>query len=338
MNCLKCDREVVEHAKFCSYCGERLAVACSSCAVLNPPDGLFCHDCGRSLTETGSQVESPEFAQPRQPSAVAWGCPRCSVSNEPGSVYCYRCGLPLEEEVRTGHIPVDGQVHAFHPYRSPWTHANWTVGLLVTTCIAYALHMALTFELLGLVSQQQAGQFVSRAELNDAMQSLDGMLILLVLVYIPTMVLFLMWTHRASRNLQSLGSHGQRFSPGWAVGWWFVPIMFFFRPYQVMAEIWRGSDPNMPWGSNVDWKEAPVSALLAWWWLLWVASNLVGSIAGYSFGFTGAFDTDAIPSSAALRWDVLASALVICDGVLAILVVRRITNREEEKRLGIPTG
>jgi hypothetical protein len=37
-----------------------------------------------------------------------------------------------------------------------------------------------------------------------------------------------------------------------------------------MKEIWRAS--HRP----TDWQNAPTSALLSWWWLLWVVSNALG--------------------------------------------------------------
>lgn len=100
MNCLKCGREVVEQAKFCSYCGYRMAMACPSCGTLNQTEALFCYDCGWSLTANKAE---PSKATPKQPEPMTSpvgqsrdgdsGCPRCGTAYEPGSTYCYQCGL-----------------------------------------------------------------------------------------------------------------------------------------------------------------------------------------------------------------------------------------------------
>ena len=274
--------------------------------------------------------------------------------NEPGSAYCYQCGLPLEDKQAAAYesdaaYPASARSYQAlrgstdattterapsaptHPYGSPRTRANWTVGLLVATCIAYALDMVMTFNLLSLVEQQNAGQFVPRSQLTDASEVVDSMSGLLLVAHIATGVPFLMWTHRVSRNLESLGARGQRFSPGWAVGWWFVPIMNFFRPYQVMAEMWRGSDPDM-YGEAVDWRQGPGSALLVWWWLSWVASFFVLRLA------TPFSNADTVLSTTDLWWNLLAGALSICSGVLAVLVVRRITSRHEARHRRMMTG
>ncbi|MEP7105704.1 MAG: DUF4328 domain-containing protein [Chloroflexota bacterium] len=49
------------------------------------------------------------------------------------------------------------------------------------------------------------------------------------------------WCHRVYRNLPALGVHATRFTPGWAAGWWFVPLFNLVRPYQVLREIWVDS-------------------------------------------------------------------------------------------------
>ena len=53
----------------------------------------------------------------------------------------------------------------------------------------------------------------------------------------------------------TLDYHDQRFSPGWSVGWWFIPALNLLRPYQVIKEIWRGSYPN----TGADRQPAPLS-------------------------------------------------------------------------------
>ena len=327
MYCFSCAREVDDQWKFCRFCGQSLAVDCPVCGARSPVDSLFCHECGAKLSELPTSPDPPrEHSRHARPTGLQ--CPRCRTANEPGSVFCYNCGLSLHEEMVAAHAPAPYiQPAVGPPYQSARTRANWTVGLLVATCVAYALHMTLTFGVLDLIWQIEALTVISGTELDEALFGLDFMTVLLSLVYLPTVVLFLMWMHRTTKNLRPLGSHGQRFSPAWAVGWWFVPIMWFFRPYQVMAEIWRGSNPDLMPG--VEWKNGAASPLLGWWWLLWLVSNLLGFAGGYSFGFSGAFDSNVIPTSSELQVDILLSALTIAAGVLAIVLILQTTRRQE---------
>ncbi|NWG01962.1 MAG: AAA family ATPase [Syntrophaceae bacterium] len=49
MKCPKCQTEILEGAKFCSECGSKLEIACSSCGKINPLGSKFCIECGYSL-------------------------------------------------------------------------------------------------------------------------------------------------------------------------------------------------------------------------------------------------------------------------------------------------
>ena len=69
-----------------------------------------------------------------------------------------------------------------------------------------------------------------------------------------------------------------RFTPGWAVGWYFVPIAWFWKPYQAMAEIWRASR------NPAEWRGEPVSPLLAGWWVLWIVPFWSGDIVEWAVG------------------------------------------------------
>ena len=59
------------------------------------------------------------------------------------------------------------------------------------------------------------------------------------------------------------------FTPGWVVGWYFIPIAWFWKPYQAMREIWQASV------SPADWKQQVGSPLLVWWWALWILTTWV---------------------------------------------------------------
>ena len=275
---------------------------CLNCAREVVQQAKFCNYCGQQVT-------------------VA--CPSCRILNPLDGQFCNGCGQSLS-----------GRQAGL--YLSPRVCARWTIGLLVATCIFYGLYMAATFNLLRLILDADlktfALEYILPQELSDAMRLVDRVSDLSLMVFIPTVVLFLMWVHRVSRNLQTLGAHGQRFSPGWAVGWWFVPVMNFFRPYEVMEEIWQGSDGALSYG----WRDRDVSQLLPWWWVLWIASWVAGLIAAYIDAVHSGLGTDAVPSAPTLLWDLLGSALSISAGVLAIMVVRLITKRQEEAHRRMP--
>ena len=97
--------------------------------------------------------------------------------------------------------------------------------------------------------------------------------VLSLVLYVVAAVFWFLWVHRTYRNLPALGAEGLRFSPAWAVAYYFIPILNLFRPYQVMSETWRASDAR--YGAGADWKVLAAPALLGWWWALHLFSSVV---------------------------------------------------------------
>jgi Domain of unknown function (DUF4328) len=84
-----------------------------------------------------------------------------------------------------------------------------------------------------------------------------------------TGITFLKWVYRAYKNIQGFGAENLRYSPGWAVAYYFMPVLSLFRPVQVMNEIWRASDDPR------DWRRRPGSWLIGSWWALFLVYGLV---------------------------------------------------------------
>jgi hypothetical protein len=97
---------------------------------------------------------------------------------------------------------------------------------------------------------------------NDPIQAIVGLL--QSGLGILTGITFLKWIYRAYKNIQGFGAEGLRFSPGWAVGYYFIPILSLIRPVQVMSEIWRASDDPR------NWPRRPGSWLIGSWWTLFL--------------------------------------------------------------------
>ena len=55
-------------------------------------------------------------------------------------------------------------------------------------------------------------------------------------------ILFVTWFYRARVNAEGNG-WPQRLSPAWAVAGWIIPLVNFWFPFQIMADIWRAGLP-----------------------------------------------------------------------------------------------
>lgn len=145
-------------------------------------------------------------------------------------------------------------------------------------------------------------------------------------VYILGIVFFLKWQHRAYKNLAVLSHSTLDTTPGWAVGYWFIPIVNLFKPYLTIREIWRKSDPDID--SRDVFSPAPpeTPAALIFWWAFWIISNIASNIAVRVEWTPKTTDH----STVALLYGVM-SFLTMIAAVLAILVVKSISERQTQR-------
>lgn len=160
-------------------------------------------------------------------------------------------------------------------FKNPSALTRWTKRLLylqVAIAVIAVISGFLEYQLLtdfknGTFSSQELA--ISAAESSDNRQFVVG--ILQMAIYIIAGILILMWIYRANYNARRLGADDMEFTPGWSVGWYFIPIANLWKPYQAMKEIWKASaDPQ-------SWKTQSVPSLLPWWWFFWIVSGMLGN-------------------------------------------------------------
>ncbi len=180
-------------------------------------------------------------------------CPQCGVLNDLANQVCSACGGSLRA---TDGPPAVKPVSLV--FRDPKRLIAWLQLLLIGIIVLEVAFAA------SQLAQAREGS------VRQLFQSIFG--IGLFLVYIAAIVMFCMWTYRVNANIHALGAANLRFTPGWAVGWYFVPIANLWKPYQVMKEIWRAS--RNPSG----WQDDASSSIVGWWWFWWIVSNVQISI------------------------------------------------------------
>ena len=96
-----------------------------------------------------------------------------------------------------------------------------------------------------------------------------------LLVLVACWVVIAMWIHRIASNTRFLaGANKMEYTPGWAVGWYFIPFANFWKPYQAMKEIWTLNVARDGGAGTL------VAMLLPLWWFLWIVWNLISNFAG----------------------------------------------------------
>ena len=122
----------------------------------------------------------------------------------------------------------------------------------------------------------QLAEFSGTVDLATGEDPLTLFVALSYMAYLVAMliciVLVCMWIHRAHSNLHQAGIEGLEFTPGWAVGWYFIPFANLVKPYGAMRELWHASH-----GQTGD-LAAPAPSLINYWWAAWIAGNIISNI------------------------------------------------------------
>jgi hypothetical protein len=205
---------------------------------------------------------------------------------------------------------------------------NAVIGLLCLVIVVDLVALWADTVQLGLLTDVRDGRRVSLEELTASDDRVMTVGLLQTGTYIACAIAFLIWYARAYANLERLGARGEFRSRRWAIISWFVPFVNYVVPKRVMNVIWRASDPDLPAVATY-WESRRVSPLLHWWWAMWIVSTFVANIL-----LRDSLDSGQTPDelvSIATGY-VVIDIIDIVPAVLAILVVRATTNRQEERR------
>jgi Domain of unknown function (DUF4328) len=161
------------------------------------------------------------------------------------------------------------------------------------------------------------GVTLAEIQSNDTRQTVVSIVQGAVLVLAA--VCFLRWFRRAYQNVPAISAVKTRWTSGWAVGYWFVPIYSWIRPKQIADEIWRSADPE-PSGEH---------RLVDCWWGAWILTGLL-TLFGYNLskGARNASDFETF-TEVYLGSDVAG----IAAGLLALRLVGRTTDRQHEQAI-----
>lgn len=150
------------------------------------------------------------------------------------------------------------------------------------------------------------------------------LLIINFLLYLATIVAFLLWLYRAHSNLRPLGAHQLESTPGWAVGSFFIPFLNLVRPYKAVRELWRWSQPMEIGPERITYAPSASAPLVGWWWGLWLASNFTSN-AYWKL-------SDNVHAAGALPWlGLIADLTSIVAAALAVMLLWSVERMQTEK-------
>lgn len=139
-----------------------------------------------------------------------------------------------------------------------------------------------------------------------------------------TIVMFLIWLYRIYVNFPSLKVQHLDFTPGWAVGWWFIPFANLVKPYQVVTEAWRESDPEFDEQFGFLTSSGGSSWQFPAWWGTFILGNICSRI-----GDAAIQDPRAIGAYPYIL--IITVLFLTTSAVLAIWIVRDTTARQDAR-------
>jgi hypothetical protein len=194
--------------------------------------------------------------------------------------------------------------------------------LLAATIVGDAANIAVTIAELNTLQRYRDG-LASDLDVVRAIDRSGAVGITILVLFVVTGIVWLVWQHRSQTNLRGAGIRSLHFTPGWAVGWWLIPIANLWKPFQATRELLKAS------AGGDRWWEMPTPVLVGWWWAGWIAFNLMDGLASTFFSgddvSVGAYMTGD-------RFSIAGDLLSTATAILAILVVRDVIRRQAALR------
>lgn len=212
------------------------------------------------------------------------------------------------------------------PFIPLHTPARWATGMLIATMAVAWIAVGVDLAELRLLLRATGGTQVALKAREAQLTTNEIMLWTQIGLFVATGVAFLVWLYQARVNLRAFGIRRPSYSREWVVLSFLVPLVNFYRPYQVVREIWQASDPGGRDAFN--WRSLPVSGLLLAWWVLfasWGGLEVMALLSDLGAGV----NLSKLQLSRGLS--TTADACAAVSAFLACFLVSRISNAQQEK-------
>jgi hypothetical protein len=213
-------------------------------------------------------------------------------------------------------------------YPSPRAQTKPVAGLGIATQVMLAIQLLATVALLFPVLHQRDlidrlksdPTSVGLAEATRADDRVVAVSAIVSLLYFATGVVWIIWFHRARKNVEAWLPVFQRRSPGWAIGGWVCPIVNLWFPFMIAKDILDDTERR----TENSRRSRP---MLLIWWLGYLALFVLELVQRRA---SGGDTLDDITSYSNTTMVLIVTQVVAA--VFAIVVVRQITAAQETRR------
>lgn len=232
--------------------------------------------------------------------------------------------VPPVQPVQTGEY---GGTPMHLPHGPAWLRSPVGLGKAAAVAVGVAAATDLFAVWSGYVSYDVADRLVgdgfgavpmTEVDRADTIYAATG--VVQTVAFVVAIVLFLVWFQRVRVNAEVFDPFGHRMKRGWTCGSWFVPIVNLWFPRRIMEDVWDASTPA----------GRASHGLVNGWWAFWVLALVTDR-----FGAT-AYRRAETPGDVrdAFGAVILSDVAHLVAGVLAVLVILRLTRMQDEKARG----
>ncbi len=197
--------------------------------------------------------------------------------------------------------------------------------IIIFIWIYFALRLTSIISLFyqhNLITSIENGDGISyqTAHLNDLIQKLIAYTS--IAIYLSCGFVFILWFRRAYYNLHQKFDY-LSYAEGWAAGAWFVPFINFYYPFQIMKELYSGTDYLLHEKDETH-PQKTSQFMVVLWWILWIVSNILGQII-YRI-YKNPLDLEEL--SRATNWSMVGAFFSLVLSVVTIKVIKDYSEKE----------
>lgn len=215
--------------------------------------------------------------------------------------------------------PVNSSLHHLYKYRSLGGLTAIITVLLLFGIVASVAETLSSYSQLDLLNRMRSGMKVTQGEVLANATKQASVAFAALGLWIVNVISFGIWIVRAHKNLRAFGITDATYTPGWALGWFFVPIANLVQPFQAMKELWQASHVG------AEWSKSSSTKIVNSWWCLWLLSSVYGALIGRVLTLENSIDELIMGTKLSMAGFLIHIPLCL----LALKLVRGIHNAQE---------
>jgi heme/copper-type cytochrome/quinol oxidase subunit 2 len=149
--------------------------------------------------------------------------------------------------------------------------------------LAIGVSLALIGQVISVIQAMKIASLVERIRSGDTgaayellqYQQADPLTLFAGLLGIIAVVFVCMWFYRAGQNVHLAGVKYLSYTPGWYVGWFFIPLVQLVMPFITTIELWKASSSLEEQDDTAAWKTAKLSPLVILWYVSFIVMILI---------------------------------------------------------------